>query len=107
MLGEIKTIINLYSCSTYAESIQLLVNHLPKVAIVDIDLPDNEGIKLLKYMKQFDPFMHVIVLTNLHTTYYRDLCRKLGAIHFADKSFDFDTIPALVNLLLSQDYKKN
>lgn len=64
----------------------------PDTVILDIRLPDQSGIELLKTFKARYPKMAVIMLTNLDDTRYRRQCRKLGADHFLSKTMEFEKI---------------
>jgi DNA-binding NarL/FixJ family response regulator len=64
----------------------------PDTVILDIRLPDQSGIALLKTFKARYPDMAVIMLTNLDDARYRRQCRQLGADHFLNKSKEFDKI---------------
>ena len=69
------------------------VRHLrPDTVILDIRLPDQSGIELLKTFKARYPKMTVIMLTNLDDARYRQLCRNLGADHFLSKTLEFEKI---------------
>lgn len=64
----------------------------PDTVILDIRLPDQSGIALLKHFKARFPEMTVIMLTNLDDARYRQQCRRLGADHFLSKTMDFEKI---------------
>jgi len=64
----------------------------PDTVILDIRLPDQSGIALLKTFKARYPQMTVIMLTNLDDVHYRRQCRRLGADHFLSKLREFDKI---------------
>jgi len=64
----------------------------PDTVILDIRLPDQSGIELLKTFKECYPEMTVIMLTNLDDARYRRQCRHLGADHFLNKTIDFEKI---------------
>ncbi|MBC7904636.1 MAG: response regulator, partial [Gemmatimonadaceae bacterium] len=40
---------------------------------------------------------HVIMVSNQANSYYRSVCKKLGATDFVDKSADFDRIPQIIS----------
>ena len=64
----------------------------PDVVILDIRLPDQSGVSLLKLFKARYPEMTVIMLTNLDDVRYRRQCRHLGADFFLSKTKEFDKI---------------
>ncbi len=69
------------------------------IVLLDIQLPGKNGIDLLKFIVKDHPAVKVVMLTNLVSDYYQKLCRKIGAVHFMDKSKDFESIPRVVTRL--------
>jgi DNA-binding NarL/FixJ family response regulator len=83
---------------TYEEAIRLINSEQPDVVLLDINLPFfKNGIDVLRYTKQYFPAIKIIMFTNQASEYHRELCLKLGASHFIDKSKDFEALPGIVN----------
>ena len=78
------------------EALDAVDQKRPDTLLLDIRLPDESGVNLLKIFKARYPKMQVIMLTNLDSPRYREACRRLGADHFLSKSKDFDKIVAAV-----------
>jgi DNA-binding NarL/FixJ family response regulator len=78
------------------EALEAVQRVRPDTVILDIRLPDQSGIALLKTFKARYPEMAVIMLTNLDDTCYRRRCRDLGVDHFLSKTLEFDKIVAAV-----------
>ncbi len=74
------------------EALEVLRHEKPDTVILDIHLPDQNGITLLKMFKSRYPEMTVIMLTNLDDPRYRQQCRRLGADHFLSKAGEFEKI---------------
>ena len=86
--------------NSYEEAIRLINSEQPNVVLLDINLPFfKSGIDILRYIKQHFPTIKIIMFTNQTSEYHRDLCLKLGASHFIDKSKDFDALPGIVSSL--------
>lgn len=81
------------------EAIRDIRNLQPDVAILDIHLPDGNGIDVLRQIKQDGAGPIVIILTNYPYPGYRQRCLQAGADFFLDKSTEFDQIPALFEQL--------
>ena len=64
----------------------------PDTVILDIRLPDQSGIEILKKIKAMRPKVMVTMLTNFDNTQYREQCRRLGADHFLNKTLEFEKI---------------
>ena len=96
LLEDVVGIASIKSCGTYSEAICLLSTYNPAVVLLDINLPDKNGIVLLKYIKTFYPEIIIIMVTNHNEEFYKNICLEVGAHYFLDKSNDFETLPALV-----------
>jgi DNA-binding NarL/FixJ family response regulator len=74
------------------EALEAVRRTRPDTVVLDIRLPDQSGIALLKTFKTRYPGMAVIMLTNLDDPIYRRQCRRLGADHFLSKTMEFEKI---------------
>lgn len=64
----------------------------PDTVILDIHLPGNNGIEILKAIKARSAHTKVIMLTNHDDVQYRQQCRRLGADHFLNKALEFEKL---------------
>ena len=102
LLEDVAGIAFIESCGTYSEAISLLSTYNPAVVLLDINLPDKNGIVLLKYIKTFYPETTVIMVTNQNEDLYKNICLEIGAHCFLDKSNDFEKLPLLVATVVQQ-----
>ncbi|MDB5222834.1 MAG: response regulator transcription factor [Chitinophagaceae bacterium] len=97
LLEESAGIQRIITSSSYEEAIKLIDAEEPDVALLDINLPFfKSGIDILRYIKQNFQKTKIIMFTNEVSEYHKDLCLKLGASHFVDKSVGFDSLSQLV-----------
>ena len=96
MLKDIKLIEKIFTATDYNTALDFLYREKAGVVLLDIQLPEKNGIDLLKQIVYNFPKTKVIVLSNLVSDYYQKLCIKEGALHFIDKSKDFDKIPEVI-----------
>ncbi len=68
----------------------------PDAVILDIHLAGENGIKILKNIKEQKRNTRVIMLTTNSNPKYRELCMKYGAEDFLDKTKDFERIPEIL-----------
>lgn len=99
---------DIFHAGSCTEGVDQLKKEYPDVVILDINLPDYNGIKLLHYIKENNPDTKTIVLTNHAYSHYREACLALGAYDFIDKSLEFTKIVPLIswfqsNLNLEED----
>ena len=96
LLDEMNCFHNISVADNYTEAVAQIDDHTPDVILLDIQLPDNSGIELLKLIKQKYPGLKVIVLTNKSSETYRNLCEQIGSDHFIDKSTSFENITSII-----------
>jgi DNA-binding NarL/FixJ family response regulator len=90
----------IFTCHSYREAIKATTEKNIAIAVLDINLPDGNGINILRHIKKNKSAVPVIILTNQTTEFYRKVCLKEGAAHFIDKSSGFDILPEVISSLL-------
>ncbi len=98
MLSEIDDIGVVGQASNTTEGYELYHTLKPDIIILDIRMPDESGIKLLKKIKQVDTKIIIAILTNYPYSAYRKRCKELGADYFFDKSTEFSKIKDVIAL---------
>ena len=96
MLDEVSGIEIVGQAETVAEAIREIGRLQPDAVILDIRMPDGNGIDVLRAIKQHKPSPLFIILTNFSYPAYRRKCFQAGADYFLDKSAEFDQIPELI-----------
>jgi DNA-binding NarL/FixJ family response regulator len=100
MLRELENISSVECTGDYPSSLQLFTTTPPDIVLLDINLPGRSGLDLLRYLKSNYPATIVIMLTNQSGDFYQNICKKLGADYFIDKSKDFEDLPLIVSSLM-------
>ncbi len=85
---------------TASEALRLFTLHQPEVVVLDIQLPDGNGIDVLRRIKSASPSCVVIMLTSHGAEAYREACHDAGADHFFHKATEFERIPETLEALL-------
>ena len=68
----------------------------PDILVLDINLPDVNGIEMLKIFRKNYPSLKIII-SSIHTDdYYRVVCRNLGADYFVSKTDAFEALPSII-----------
>jgi len=75
--------------------------HSPDVILLDIILPDVDGMKVLEKMKQKDPDAIVIMITATKTVKTAVEAMKLGAYDYITKPFEIDELRLIVSRAIS------
>jgi DNA-binding NarL/FixJ family response regulator len=97
LLNNLENVGPVFRAGDFSQAIPMLSEYGPDISVLDIHLPDKNGIDLLRHIKKNHPEMIVIMLTNESSEFYRKLCHSLGADYFVDKSTEFDRIPAIIS----------
>jgi DNA-binding NarL/FixJ family response regulator len=96
MVDEVKGSTVVGTANTVHGAIRGINKCMPEVVILDIQLLDGNGLKVLQHVKKEMPAIKVIVLTNFNSDQYRALAQRYGSDAFLDKSNDFMQIPNLL-----------
>jgi len=87
---------------TGKEALQLISETNPDVAILDIRMPEMNGIEVLKRIRETGSLLKIIVLTNYPYKQYRDRCIAEGANYFLDKNLDIEKLTEIVANLATE-----
>ncbi len=96
---EVSGIQAIESAYSLAEAKTVLHAKVMDVVILDINLPDGNGLTLLEWIKQHYPAMTVIMFTNNSDLFFRKAAKKAGADHFLDKSMEFEGLIKILKTL--------
>lgn len=99
IITELDCVSSVLISNTFSEAVDLLNAEIPDVVLLDIQLPDKNGIELLAFVKSSHPAIKTIIVTNRASDYYKNLCEEMGADSFIDKSTEFEKIPAIIGTL--------
>lgn len=85
-----------------AEAIELFDRGGHHLAICDLQLPDMDGLEVLRHIKETRPATEVIVVTGYGTVARAVEATKAGAFYFVEKPFDFEQMQPLVEKALER-----
>ncbi len=71
------------------------------LAIVDLNLPDGDGIEFMSYLKALNPATEVIILTGHATIESAIRATQKGAFHFVTKPFNLEELMSLIEKALT------
>ena len=99
LIEESGPVVIVGEASTADAALALFREHEPDAVVLDLNLADGDGCAVLAEIKRARPGCVVMVLTNFVIAESRDLCRKLGADYFFDKSREFERVPEVLRQL--------
>jgi DNA-binding NarL/FixJ family response regulator len=85
---------------TGLKTLSELSKHTPDLAIIDIRMPDKNGLEVMKEFRAKNTTTKIIILTNYAYDQYKDRAFENGADYFFSKSEDFEKIATVVAALL-------
>jgi DNA-binding NtrC family response regulator len=69
--------------------------------IVDLRLPDMDGLALIRAVRQFDPFMKVIVMTAYGSPETEREAKKLGINGYVTKPFAIEDMKTMISQVVT------
>jgi DNA-binding NarL/FixJ family response regulator len=98
LLNDTQNVSNIHTAYNVEEATDLLTGEHDLI-LLDINLAGQNGIALLKQIRDSGNNCEVIMMTNYTGEYYREECKKLGASFFLDKSNDFELLPGILDTM--------
>ncbi|MCB0298777.1 MAG: sigma-54-dependent Fis family transcriptional regulator, partial [Calditrichaeota bacterium] len=90
----------IFLCSSGKEAIATVQNSDFSLVLLDLNLPDMNGIDILRQLKQIQPNLLVIIITGFASVESAVEAIKLGAYDYIKKPFKADAIKLIVKLAL-------
>ena len=92
------------------QGIELFRRERPHVTILDFEMPDMDGLAVLREIRAVDPQAPVIMLTGAGSDERKKQARELGVTAFLAKGFSLHELGEALNLVLppaDQESSKN
>ena len=87
------------------EAIEVVRNTKPDVVILDIKMPGESGLQVLRKLKNEFGELKIIMLTNYSDSQYKAECLMHGADYFLCKSDEFNKLPQVFSKLGNKQKK--
>jgi len=98
------------TASSGQNGIELFRRERPHITILDFEMPDRDGLAVLREIRAVDPRAPVIMLTGAGTDERKQQARELGVTEFLAKGFSLHELGAALSLVLlsaDQDTRKS
>ena len=96
MLGEQKGIVVVGTAPSGLEAVEQIKNIHPDVALIDIGMPDKDGIEVTQALHRETPEVKVIILGMIDLTDEIMACIEAGAVGYVLKEASFDHLVATI-----------
>jgi DNA-binding NtrC family response regulator len=93
--------------ATAAAGLDLIRKTKPRLVLLDLGLPDGDGMEVLRRVRQEEPEMEVLVLTANDSLANAIECIKLGAFHFIGKPYAPEELLNLIAQALEHQRLRN
>ena len=91
-----------YTAHRPEEGLKKVEQLRPDVVLLDLKLPDMNGVEVLRRIKTFDDTIAVIMMTGFGTMESAMAAMRLGAFDYITKPFDLAHLRSLINDALTQ-----
>jgi DNA-binding NarL/FixJ family response regulator len=103
LLIDINDVFGVSEAENGVVALQIIVEKKPDLAIIDIRMPEMNGIELLKKIRELKMNVKIIMLTNYPYPQYRKRCIEAGADYFLSKTEDFENIKIVVTDMMVEN----
>jgi DNA-binding NtrC family response regulator len=83
-----------------SKALAWLENHVPQLALVDIKMPELDGIRLLRRIRVQHPNIQVIMITGYPSAETANEARQLGIADYLVKPVEIDELEACIQRVL-------
>jgi DNA-binding NarL/FixJ family response regulator len=101
LLGRVAHVTVVGEAGGVVEALAKIPRLRPDVVVLDLHLPDGDGVAVLESVKRTAPTTVVVMLSNYSDDFYRTWCEAAGADFFLDKAKQFDELPGIVSRVMS------
>lgn len=100
MLNAISGVEIAGEASNSQDALRVIQNSKPHIVIIDIKIPGENGIEVLKKIKKVNKTVIAIIITNYPFTQYRASCYENGADYFFDKSNEYGNVIGTIEAMV-------
>jgi len=103
LLNGLKENLVLYEAENGLEALKLIKDEKPDLAILDIRMPEMNGIEVLKKIRELKMKTKVCILSNYAYPIYKKKCLEAGADYFLSKTEEFEDIKIVITDMLMRN----
>lgn len=76
----------IYEAASGGEALSMLREHSPTLVVLDLVMPEGDGLDVLERIKASDFSCQVLVFTSLDPQFFQDRCMRAGAMAYVAKT---------------------
>jgi putative two-component system response regulator len=104
-----------FSADSGHTALQIIETEPVQIAIIDIMMPEMDGIETFRHLKEKDQDIAAVMMTGYGTVENAVRAMKIGAAEFLSKPIDFDLVPFVIDaafekrrlIIENREYQKN
>jgi len=96
-----------FTAGNGVEALEIIRRESPDVAIIDLVLPGENGLEVLKKARQIMPNLHVIIITAYSSIHTAINAIKDGAYDYVEKPFSPETLESLISKITQKPAENN
>lgn len=93
------------TASNGREGLELFKQHRPRFTLLDLRMPEMNGIEVLKHIRLIDPQAAVMILTAWRSDALERQARQLGVMDFLSKGLSLDVLVSAMERVLPKPVK--
>lgn len=101
MVLEKERFSDILQASTGVEAVQMVREHAPDLVILDLEIPNLDGLEVLSRIKASGASSRVLVYTSQPPQSYLDRCLRAGALGYITKTSDLDELRKAVQAIMN------
>ena len=103
LLNSMKNVFVVGEAENGVDALKLIREKEPDLAIIDIRMPEMNGIEVLKRIRELKMKVKVCILTNYPYPLYKLRCFEAGADYFLRKTEDFEDLNTIITDLANNE----
>jgi len=103
MFSEIPSLDIVGEAGNSFEALNIIEEKTPDVVTLDIKIPGDSGVEVLKRIKKMNTSIITILLTNYPLEQYKKRCLEYGADYFFDKSEEYSKVIEVLKTLVKSN----
>ncbi|MEZ4680179.1 MAG: response regulator transcription factor [Caldilineaceae bacterium] len=88
--------------TTGSEALRKLAGHIPTIVLLDIMLPDINGVALLKQLKAYYPHLLVLVISSEDEEIYAPITAQAGASGYMNKCYAGNNLVKQIRMIVGE-----